>query len=117
MHGDFRIGVTIPDKAEFYTEHVKCDRAAPPTRHSRLAGFIGWPQIVDLILVAVFTGIFLLWNVRNPLVAFIMRAWYIAACIDFLFNSFKILIGICDEGQDWARVVDHHSQGSNVDLT
>ena len=105
MHGGGRIGVTIPDKAEVYTEHVKCDRAAPPTRHARLAGFIGWPQIVDLILVAVCTVIFLTWNVRNPLVAFIMRAWYIAACIDFLFNSFKILIGICDDGQDWARVM------------
>jgi hypothetical protein len=65
MHGDFRIGVTIPDKAEFYTEHLTCDRSVPPTRRSRLAGFIGWPQIVDLILVALFTGIFLIWVLQT----------------------------------------------------
>ncbi len=105
MHGDFRIGVTIPDKSETYTEHVKCDPKVPPIRHSRLAGFIGWPQVLDLILIVIFTTIFLLWNLRNSLLAFIMRAWYIAACIDFLFNAAKILIGICDEGQDWARVM------------
>jgi hypothetical protein len=103
--GSFLNGVTIPNQAERVTERVTCDPNDPPISHTRLAGWIGWPQMVALFITIIFAVIFLLVDIRNPLLAFLLRAWYFAAAIDFLFNVGKILFGVCTDTQDWARVM------------
>ena len=105
IEGGFLNGVTIPNKPETVTERTTCNSSDPPRVHARLAGWIGWPQMVALFLTIIFAVIFLLVDIRNPLLAFLLRAWYFAAAIDFLFNVGKILFGVCTDTQDWARVM------------
>ncbi len=106
--GDFHNGLTNPDgsSTETRTERVDCDPKRPPKpNNTRLAGWIGWPQVGALLLVINFTLILLYVNITHPIFGFLWRAWYLAACIDFLFNIGFILLGICKPGQDWARVM------------
>ena len=111
--GGFLNGVTIPDKPVTVTERTDCDPKVGPVTYQRLAGWIGWPQVVALLLTIIFAALFVFVPIKNPLIAFLLRAWYLGACIDFLFNSAKILVGICTDTQDWARVMirGDHSAG------
>jgi len=103
--GNFLNGVTIPDKPETVRERRSCDPAAGPVPVLRLAGWIGWPQIVAVLLVVVLALIFVVFNISNPFIAFLLRIWLFGAAIDFTFNSAKNLVGICDASQDWSRVM------------
>ena len=105
-NGGFQVGVTIPgNKTVSPRERKTCDPNDPPQSRPRLAGWIGWPQIVALLIVAGLTALFAFVEVTNPYVAYLLRTWLFGAAVDFTFNSAKILFGICDDGQDWARVM------------
>ncbi len=101
--GNFLNGVTIPNVSITVTERTDCNDTVPSRPNRRLAGFIAMPQFVDLILVVAFTLIFLFWNIRNQFVAFLLRTWYLGACIDFMFNTARALFWICNDLQDWSR--------------
>jgi hypothetical protein len=104
-NGNFLNGVTIPDKPEKVVERKSCDRAKVPETNFRLAGWIGWPQVIAVLLVVGLAVIFVFVNISNPYLAFLLRAWLFGAAIDFTFNSAKNLVGICDPSQDWSRVM------------
>lgn len=104
--GNFLVGVTIPDKSVSPRERKVCDpNVAPTTIPPRLAGWIGWPQVIALLIAAGLTVIFVFTNIANPYIAFLLRTWHFGAVIDFTFNSAKNLVGICDASQDWSRVM------------
>jgi len=103
--GNFLNGVTIPDKSVSPKERQTCNPKDAPAAFPRLAGWIGWPQIIALLLVAGLTLIFVFANITNPFFAFLLRTWHFGAVIDFTFNSAKNLFGMCDASQDWSRVM------------
>jgi hypothetical protein len=105
--GRFQNGITNPDalSSETRRERVDCDEKVPPITHTRLAGWIGRPQIVALFLVVGFTLTFLFVRITNPVFGFLWRAWFLAACVDLMANIGLILFGTCKPSQDWARVM------------
>ena len=102
--GRFLNGVTLPDPSTqvTVTERTICDSPAR-TLNTRLAGFIAMPQFLDLILIAIFTLIFIFAPVSNAFVRFALRAWYLGACIDFMYNTARGLIGGCNKFADWSK--------------
>jgi hypothetical protein len=76
-----------------------------------LAGFAATPQFVDLGLIAIFTVIFVSTKSSNPKVRFLVRLWYLAACLDFCYNTIRGLIGGCLYGRDWSIFM----VGSDID--
>lgn len=102
--GGFQNGITT---GVFVTvkERTECDPNIPPKSHSRLAGWIGWPQMVALLITIGLALVFLFVNVTSPVFGLLWRAWYLAAVADFLFNTGLILFGTCKDSQDWARVM------------
>ena len=112
--GGFLNGVTLPDKTVSPLERQSCDPKDPKVARPRLAGWIGWPQVLALLLTMLFGVLFVFAPIRDPLIAFVLRLWYFGACIDFIFNIGKILFGVCNPTQDWARVMirGDHSFGA-----
>jgi hypothetical protein len=106
-NGDFHNGFTPsdPSTSEKVTERFVCGPNAPLLTRTRLAGWIGWPQIGALLLAIGISLIFLLVRVRNPVIGLLWRAWYLAACVDFIFNTFYVLVHKCKDSQDWAQVM------------
>lgn len=107
-NGNFHNGFTVRDAStsETRTERTDCDERIPPrTGHTRLAGWIGWPQLVALLLTVGFAVIFLFVKITNPVFGLLWRAWFLAACIDFLSNTSLILLGTCNSAKDWALVM------------
>lgn len=108
--GAFLNGVTLPlndnstSESPVPVERQDCN-SSKKTPNPRLAGWIGMPQLVDILLVAIFTAIFMLWNITSPLIRFLLRAWYFGAWIDFMFNTARHLFGICKDTMDWSRVM------------
>lgn len=102
--GRFLNGVTLRDKDAEVTvrERTSCDSSAK-TDNKRNAGFIAMPQFVDLILIVIFTFIFIFTTVSSPLLRLALRAWYLGACIDFMYNTARGLIGGCNQFADWSR--------------
>ena len=117
-NGNFHNGFTPSTdstKAQ-YTERDSCVKK-PPVTHKRLAGWIGWPQIVALLITVGLALVFLFVNVTNPVFGLLWRAWFVAACVDFLSNTSKILAGNCDPAKDWSLVMirgDHGFTGFRV---
>ncbi len=105
--GTFHNGFTAKDSStsESVRERRTCGENAPLVSSPRLAGWLGWPQIGALLLAIGFSLIFLFVDVRNPVFGLLWRAWFVAACIDFISNTFLILVGHCKDTQDWAQVM------------
>ena len=105
--GNFNNGITNPDasSSETRTERTDCDEKVPPGSVTRLAGWSGWPQVVALLLAVGFTLIFLFVSITNPVFGFLWRAWYLAACVDFMANIGLTLFCTCKPSQDWAKVM------------
>jgi len=85
-------------------ERTKCDSATKES-NPRLAGWIGMPQFVDLLLVVCLSLITYFANIRSPLWRFMLRLWFFAVWIDFMFNTWRHLFGLCSDKQDWSRVM------------
>lgn len=106
--GDFLNGVTLFDKASAENpvpkERDKCD-SSTKVDNPRLAGWIGMPQILALLLIVCLSLIFLFADIRSPMLRFVLRIWYFGLWIDFMFNTARNLFGGCKAGQDWSRVM------------
>lgn len=108
--GNFLNGVTLPlldgstSEKPVPIERQDCN-SPTKTPNPRLAGWIGMPQLVDMLLIVVFTVIFMFWNIRSPLIRFLLRLWYFGVWIDFMFNTARHLFEICKDSMDWSRVM------------
>ncbi len=102
--GNFLNGVTLGDASTSVrvVERISCDSSTAVPR-SRMAGFPAVPQFVDLVLIVVFTLIFAFTTFTNPFVRFVLRAWYLGACIDFMYNTIRGLIAGCNINADWSK--------------
>jgi len=80
-------------------------------------GFIAVPQIVALVLIGIFSLIFILWPTRNHVVRFSLRTWYLGACLDLLYNSVKGLWGGPSPSSDWGKLQAQISTPGIIALT
>ena len=72
-------------------------------------GFIATPQFVDLALIVLFALVFLFWPLRSALARYVLRWWYLGACVDLLYNTSRELIGGHNRFADWSRFQDRFS--------
>jgi hypothetical protein len=102
--GNFLNGVTLGDPSTTVTKVIRtqCNSSAR-TATRTLGGFIAMPQFVALGLIILFSTLFFLVPVPNPYVRFALRAWYLGACIDFMYGTIRGLIGGCNPTADWSR--------------
>lgn len=102
--GGFLNGVTLGDSSTVVSvvERQSCDSPAK-TRFTRLAGFPATPQFLDLVLIVIFTFIFIFTSTRDPVLRLFLRAWYLGAIIDFMYNTIRGLIGGCNPSTDWSK--------------
>jgi hypothetical protein len=102
--GNFLNGVTLGDSSTSVSviERTACNNPTP-VRRTRMAGFPATPQFVDLVLIVVFTLIFIFTKFTNPFVRFPLRIWYLGACIDFMYNTIRGLIAGCNISADWSK--------------
>ncbi len=77
----------------------------------RAEGFIATPQFLDLVLVVLLTLIFLFWPIRNRFVKFGLRLFFLAVCIDLLYNTARELGGGHNQFADWSRFQDDYGIG------
>jgi hypothetical protein len=108
--GNFLNGVTLSSRDGSTSERpvpVERQDCDSPTKTSnpQLAGWIGMPQIIDIVLILIFTVIFMFWNIRSPMIRFLLRIWYFGVWIDFMFNTARHLFGFCKASMDWSRVM------------
>lgn len=68
-----------------------------------MAGFIATPQFVDLFLILVLSLVFYFTKFTNPFLRFPLRLWYLAACLDFCYNTIRGLVAGCNIEADWSR--------------
>ena len=61
------------------------------------------PQFLDLGLITIFSLVFFFTATPNPFARLLLRAWYLGAIIDFMFNTARGLIGACVATMDWSR--------------
>jgi hypothetical protein len=102
--GDFLNGVTLADPATTVTvtQPNACDNPTP-VRTTRMAGFIATPQFVDLFIILALSLLFFFTTFTNPFVRFLLRIWYLAACLDFCYNTIRGLVAGCNITADWSR--------------
>lgn len=100
----FLNGVTLGDSSTRVSKITRTDCDSPArSRTMPLAGFPAMPQFLALGLIVIFTVVFVITTVANPLVRFGIRVWYLGACIDFMYASARGLIGGCNEKADWSK--------------
>jgi hypothetical protein len=102
--GEFQNGMTVGVYVRD-TRRTKCDEKAAPETKNFLAGWIGWPQVGALLIVIAFSLLFIFLKISSFFFGSLWRIWFVAALGDFMFNTGKILVGICKPGQDWAKVM------------
>ncbi len=97
-------GVTLADTATtvIVNTRTSCDSAVR-SDIPVLAGFPAAPQFLDIVLVVAFTAVFCFAAVRDPLWRFPLRAWYLGAGIDFMYNTARGLVGSCNPIRDWSK--------------
>jgi hypothetical protein len=102
--GSFLNGVTIGDASTSVSvvERTACDTPTP-VRRTRMAGFPAAPQFVDLFLIVVFALIFFFTTFTNPFIRFVLRIWFLAACLDFGYNTIRGLVAGCNIAADWSK--------------
>jgi hypothetical protein len=106
--GNFHNGFTVHDKdtVATYHERTTCAEGTAKKDVTRLAGWSGWPQMGAFLITVGIALIFLFVNIRNPIVGLLWRAWFIAACVDFMSNTSLILLfGKCVEPKDWSAAM------------
>jgi hypothetical protein len=102
--GSFLNGVTLGDASTSVTvvERTSCE-SPTPVRRTRMAGFPAAPQFIALVLIVGFAVIFFFTTFTNPFVRFVLRIWYLGACIDFMYNTGRGLIAGCNILTDWSK--------------
>lgn len=110
-------GVTLADPSTSVTvvERTQCTSAAK-TKHTRLAGWAPAPQFIDLFLIVIFSLITFFIPVGSALLRFPLLAWYFAACIDFMYNTARGLVGSCNPVRDWSKFMIRDDIGEGVFL-
>ena len=106
--GGFLNGVTLyePGAAEKPVPKERDDcNSSKKVDNPRLAGWIGSPQLVALLLIVCLSLIFLFADIRNEMWRFVLRIWYFGLWLDFMWNTAVNLGGGCKPGQDWSRVM------------
>src|ERR1044072_3648154 len=103
--GNFLNGVTfIPTTgAEPTMIRHDCDSSVKTADFK--TGFIGAPQMVDLVIITLLFFFFFFAPVSNPMIRFPLVLWYLGAAFDFCYNTIRGLIGGCNPGADWSRVM------------
>lgn len=103
--GNFLNGVTIADDNELVTvsRRQNCDENAPVVDIRRMGGYPPNPQFVALGISVILTFIFIFTSTANPYVRLGLRAWYLGACIDFMYGTARGLGGGCNESADWSK--------------
>jgi hypothetical protein len=83
-----------------------------------LAGFPGMPQIMDLVIITALFFLFFFGSITNPIIRFPFFMWYLAAVIDFIYNTGTVAFGGCS-GNDWSDVFlrGYMGQGALIGLT
>lgn len=111
----FLNGVTIGSSDSYVTVigRTECDSDARRS-HTVLAGFPAAPQFVDLALIVLFSVLTGITTFTNPMVRFPLRAWYLGAAIDFMYNTARGLIGGCNKGTDWSKFLLGSDMSSGV---
>lgn len=66
-------------------------------------GFVATPQFVDLVLILVFTALFIWAPVRSRSGRFILTFLYLGVCIDLGYNTIKGLWGGSGPASDWGK--------------
>ncbi len=102
--GNFLNGVTIGDAGTRVTiiRKTNCDSAARSSI-SKLGGHPAMPQFIALGISIILAVVFFFTSTPNPYVRLGLRAWYLGACIDFLYASARNLFGGCNESADWSK--------------
>jgi hypothetical protein len=105
-NGDFLNGVTLGDPSTTVTNTIRtsCDSPAK-TPTPEIAGFIGMPQVIDLVIISLLFLIFFFVPISNSTARFLLVLWYLGATFDFCYNTIRSLIGGCNPGADWSRVM------------
>jgi hypothetical protein len=68
-----------------------------------LGGFPAAPQILDLILIAIFSFLFAVVGFSDPIARFPLIMLYLGFWIDFMYGTIRTLIAGCKEGVDWSE--------------
>jgi hypothetical protein len=103
--GNFLNGVTFIPTAGAEPTMIRkvCDS---PTKSAAFkTGFIGMPQMVDLMIITLLFLVFFFAPISNPMIRFPFVLWYLGATIDFCYNTIRGLIGGCNAIADWSRVM------------
>lgn len=102
--GNFLNGVTLGDSSTTVTKTIRtqCNNPTPQATRT-LGGFIAMPQFVALGLIVLFSTLFFFVSIQSPFVRFPLRTWYLGACIDFMYNTARGLVGGCNHRADWSR--------------
>jgi len=103
--GGFLNGVTFIPGNPAKTTMIRQSCDSPVKTFVFETGFIGIPQVVDLVIITLLFFVFFFIPVSNPMIRFPLIIWYFAAAFDFCYNTSRGLIGGCNPGADWSRVM------------
>ncbi len=103
--GSFLNGVTFTPGDPNKTKMIRrvCD--SPVTSRVFETGFIGMPQVVDLVIITALFFVFFFAPVSSPTLRFLLMLWFLGAAFDFCYNTIRGLVGGCNPGADWSRVM------------
>jgi hypothetical protein len=68
-----------------------------------MGGFPAIPQFLALFLIVGFAHLFFFTTFTNPFIRFVLRSWYLAACIDFMYGTARGLGAGCNIEADWSK--------------
>lgn len=103
--GGFLNGVTFFNGNPAVTHNIRLSCDSDATTNVQDAGFIGLPQVVDLVIITALFFVFFFTTVSNPFFRFLLVLWYLGASFDFIYNTVRSLGGGCNASADWSRVM------------
>ncbi len=103
--GSFLNGVTFTPIAGAERTMIRHDCDSLVKTPDFKTGFIGMPQVVDLVIITALFFVFFFAPVSNPTLRFLLVLWFLGAAFDFCYNTIRGLIGGCNPGADWSRVM------------
>lgn len=79
-----------------------------------LGGFPAAPQILDLMLIAIFSFLFAVVGFSSPIARFPLIILYLGFWIDFMYGTIRTLIAGCKESVDWSRFYLESEMGFGI---